>query len=260
MRSSLLKLPSIILLGIVIGCAGAAGCTRDKGGTKGADSAAAIDTAALLSDEIAATSRLATGEYHVRKIIVYDDRIWFRMWDPVGGYEIGGTNMQKGDKKYFDIWQEEPSNTHNSYSDPGCIFDGVYMFCAAHGFDGAREDHYGGEMWCLDGEKVWLQYDFVPGTGCDWIKEQTVAGGSLYWYNESNSQPDVFGSGIYRLDSKDGIPVVCTHIVPTGDFANTLRNLDGDLIFNLNSNHRVYVYKYTKEGWDGKSDKGYLET
>ena len=190
---------------------------------------------------------------------VYDDRIWFRMWDPVGGYEIGGTNMQKGDKKYFDIWQEEPSNTHNSYSDPGCIFDGVYMYCAAHGFDAAREDNYGGEMWCLDGEKVWMQYDFCPGTGCDWIKEQTVAGGSLYWYNESNSQPDVFGSGIYRLDSKDGIPVVCTHIVPTGDFANTLRNLDGDLIFNLNSNHRVYVYKYTKEGWDGKSDKGYLE-
>ena len=78
MRLSLLRLPSIILLGIVIGCAGAAGCTRDKGGTKGADSAAAIDTAALLSDEIAATSRLATGEYHVRKIIVYDDRIWLK--------------------------------------------------------------------------------------------------------------------------------------------------------------------------------------
>ena len=78
MRSSLLRLPSIILLGIVIGCAGATGCSRDKGGTKGADSAAAIDTAALLSDEIAATSRLATGEYHVRKIIVYDDRIWLK--------------------------------------------------------------------------------------------------------------------------------------------------------------------------------------
>lgn len=199
---------------------------------------------------------------------VFQDRIWWRGYDPVGGYEISGSNMEKGDYVFYDIWDQEPSVDNNSYSDPGCIFDGVYMYCAAHGFDGARSDNYGGEMWCLDSTKpdhqVWLQNDFFPGTGCDWIKEQTVAGGSLYWMNESNEMwSEGRGTGLYRLDSKDAMPVACGHIdasaASTGDMVNTLRNMGGTIVFASDATKRVYAYKYTKEGWDGKSDMGYTE-
>lgn len=189
---------------------------------------------------------------------VFKDRIWFRGYNPTGGYEFAGTNMQKGDYQYYDIFTREPSVNNNSYSDPGCIFDGVYMFCAAEGFDAAL-NQTGGELHCFDGEKVWLQYDFCPGTGCDWVKEQTVAGGSLYWMNEANDVAGGFGTGLYRLDGKDEVPVVCTHIVSTGDFVHSLRNLGGTICFASDITKKVYVYKYTKPGWDGVSDMGYLE-
>ncbi|MBO7466948.1 MAG: hypothetical protein J6T94_04610 [Bacteroidaceae bacterium] len=199
---------------------------------------------------------------------VYQGRIWWRGYDPRYGYEISGSNMTKGDYIIYDIWQEEPSVDHNSYSDPGCIFDGVYMYCAAHGFDAARSDNYGGELWCLDSEKetdqVWLLCDFFPSINSNWVKEQVVAGGSLYWMNESNEMwAEGRGTGLYRLDSKTSMPVCCPHIDPsaasTGDMVNTLRNLDGTIIFASDATHRVYCYKYTKEGWDGVSDMGYLE-
>lgn len=190
---------------------------------------------------------------------VYKDRIWYRGWTEAGGFEFAGTNLQKGDYQFFDVWSEEPSAQHNSYSDPGCVFDGVYMFCAAEGFDASRTDNYGGEMHCFDGTKTWLQYDFCPGTMSDWIKEQTVAGGSMYWMNEANNVAQGFGTGLYRLDSKDGVPVVCTHIDSNGDFVNTLRNLNGTIIFNSDATDKVYVYKYTKPNWDGVSDYGYTD-
>mgnify|MGYP004443932753 FL=1 len=196
---------------------------------------------------------------------VFEDRIWYRGWDPTGGYEIAGTNLQKGDYVFMDIWTEEPSVDHNSFSDPGCIFDGVYMFCAAHGFDAAREDHYGGEMWYTDGKTVQLQHgDWVPGTWSNWIKEQTVAGGSLYWFNETNGEwSQGYGNGLYYLDSKDSAPVVAERVAPdassTGDMVHTLRNLGGTIIYAADVTHRVYCYKHTKEGWDGKTDMGYME-
>jgi len=189
---------------------------------------------------------------------VYKDRIWYRGWDPVGGYEFAGTNMEKGDYQYYDIFTREPSINNNSFSDPGCIFDGVYMFCAAAGFDAAL-GQTGGELYYFDGEKVTLQYDFCPGTLCDWVKEQTVAGGSMYWWNEANDFSQGFGTGLYRLDGKDEVPVVCTHIVPTGDFVHSLRNLGGKICFTSDATKNVYVYKYTKPNWDGKTDMGYLE-
>ncbi len=191
---------------------------------------------------------------------VYKDRFWFRAWREDGGFEFGGTNLQKGDFKYFDIWDEEPSIDHNSYSDPGCVFDGVYMFCAAHGFDEAREDNYGGELWYTDGETVKMQMDLVPGTGCDWVKEQTVAGGSLYWWNEVEAVPlGAYTGALYRLDSKESTPVVVTHLDPAGDFCHSLRNMGGQLVFTSDATKKVYVYKYTKSGWDGVTDMGYLE-
>lgn len=189
---------------------------------------------------------------------VYKDRMWFRGWSPEGGYEFAGTNMQKGDYQYYDIFTREPSLNNESFADPGCVFDDVYMFCAAEGFDETL-GQTGGELHYFDGEKVKLQYDFCPGIKCDWAKELTVAGGSLYWMNEANDVDNGFGTGLYRLDSKDEVPVVCTHIVPTGDFVHSLRNLDGTICFASDATKKVYVYKYTKAGWDGKTDKGYLE-
>ena len=189
---------------------------------------------------------------------VYKDRIWFRGWNPNMGYEFAGTNMQKGDYQIYDIFTRQPSQDNNSFPDPGCIFDGVYMFCASEGFDAAL-GQTGGELHYFDGEKVVLQYDFCTGTLCDWVKEQTVAGGSLYWMNEANDVSAGYGTGLYRLDSKDGVPVVCTHIVPTGDFVHSLRNLGGTICFASDATKKVYVYKYTKPGWDGVSDMGYLE-
>lgn len=199
---------------------------------------------------------------------VFQDRIWYRGWDEKGGYEIAGTNMEKGDYMFFDIDKIEPSVDHNSYSDPGCIFDGVYMYCASTEFDAANPVCHGGELWCLDSTNetnpVWEQNDYFPGTGCDWVKEQTVAGGSLYWMNESNDMwADGRGTGLYRLDGKDKVPVACGHIDPsassTGDMVNTLRNMGGTIVFASDATKRVYAYKYTKEGWDGKSDLGYTE-
>ncbi len=191
---------------------------------------------------------------------VYNDRIWFRGYSPEGGYEFAGVTNQKGDYKYFDVWDQEPSRDNNSYSDPGCVFDGVYMFCAAHGFDAAREDHWGGELWYTDGESVKMQMDLVPGIGCDWIKEQTVAGGSMYWWNEVDAQPlGAYTGALYRLDSKESTPVVVTHLDPTGDFCHSLRNLGGTICFTSDKTKQVYVYRYTKPGWDGVTDKGYLE-
>ena len=191
---------------------------------------------------------------------VYKDKIWYRAFSPDGGQEFGGYGNKRGDWVYYDVWQEEPSWDHNSYSDPGCVFDGVYMFCAAHGFDAAIDTHIGGEMWYFDGEKVQLQMDFVPGNGCDWIKEQTVAGGSMYWWNEV-SAPAVgaYTGALYRLDSKEATPVVVTHLDETGDFCHSLRNLNGTIIFASDKTHQIYVDNYTKEGWDGVSDFGHIE-
>lgn len=189
---------------------------------------------------------------------VYKDRMWFRGWNEAGGYEFAGTNMKKGDYQYYDIFTREPSIANQSFADPGCIFDGVYMFCAAEGFDAALSQT-GGELHYFDGNQVKLQYDLCPGTGSDWVKELTVAGGSLYWMNESNDVAGGFGTGLYRLDGKDEVPVVVTHIVPTGDFVHSLRNLGGTICFASDANKKIYVYKYTKPNWDGKTDMGYLE-
>lgn len=196
---------------------------------------------------------------------VYKDRIWYRGWHPQYGYEISGTNTEKGDYVCYDIFTTEPSVDHNSFSDPGCIFDGVYMFCASTGFDKNDPTCWGGELWYTDGEAVYPQHgDWIPGTWSNWVKEQTVAGGSMYWFNETNGEwSQGYGCGLYRLDSKDEAPVVCNMVDPsasaTGDQVHTLRNLGGTIIYGAGVTGRVYCYQYTKPGWDGVSDMGYLE-
>lgn len=111
------------------------------------------------------------------------------------------------------------------------------------------------------GEKVWLQYgNWRPGTLSNWVKEQVVAGGSMYWWNEENIVESGYATSLYRLDAWDAEPVVCTHIdMQKGDLVNTLRNMGGTIVFASDATKRVYAYKYTKPGWDGKSDMGYLE-
>ena len=192
----------------------------------------------------------------------YGDYMMWRGWDNRYGSEFGFSNMEKGNYTCLDINKWEPSVDHNGWSDQGAVFDGLYFFCATTAHDATRPDCHGGELWCFDGEKVWEHRDFVPGTASNWVKEPMVIGGSLYWFNETNGEYDLgYGNGLYRLDSKDAKPVVCNRILndPRGDNVHTLRNLDGSVIFASNTSSRVYVYKYTKPGWDGESDKGRME-
>lgn len=193
---------------------------------------------------------------------VYKGRIWFRGYSPAAGYEFCGSNLEKGDYVIHDLWNLNPSVNNNSYPDPGCVFQNTYVFCAADGFDAAATPtQHGGKMWCFDGEKCWIQkgnLDIFPGTVCNWVKEPTVAGGSLYWMNEANDVALGLGSGLYRLDDIEGSPVVVTPVTSIGDNVHTLRNLAGDIIYVSGTTERLYVDKYTKPGWDGVSDAGHL--
>ncbi len=193
---------------------------------------------------------------------VYKGRIWFRGWSPTTGFEFCGSNLEKDDYVVYDLFDLNPSIENNSYPDPGCVFQDTYMFCAANGFDATDENQRGGKMWCFDGEKCWIQkgnLELFPGTVCNWVKEPIVAGGSLYWMNEANDVAIGLGSGLYRLDDVDGMPVVVPTITSDGDNVHTLRNLAGTIIYACGKNNRLYVDKYTKPGWDGVSDAGYLE-
>lgn len=190
----------------------------------------------------------------------YNGEIVFRAFTPEIGNELGATNLEPGNMKFFDIWTYEPTNANSSFPDAGVVFDGLYMFCAATGFDAAVESQRGGELHCYDGEKVWMQYDFAPGTGCDWVKELTVAGGSLYWWNEGN----IDGSGstdtkLIRLDKADGVPTIVSNIDANGDKVYCLRNLNGDLLFTSAVNNQVYCYHYRQEGYDPTKNPDKME-
>ena len=188
-------------------------------------------------------------------------RIWSRVATNEYGDELGGYNMKKDDHVIFDINDIAPTANNSSYPDPACEFQKNMFFCGAHGFDAADLDHnWGGELWIYDGKtKPQMQYNFCPGTKCDWVKELTVAGGSLYWYNEANDDPSVYGNGLYRLDESTDKPIVCPHITSTGDAVHTLRNLGGQILYCSATTNRLYLFQYHKSGWDGKSDMGILE-
>ncbi len=192
---------------------------------------------------------------------VYKGRIWFRGWSPEGGYELAGSNLEKGDYQYIDYFTLNPSIDNNSFPDPGCVFQDKYVFCGADGFDAnAVPAQHGGEMLIWDGETITRQTETkFPGTICDWVKEPIVAGGSLYWMNEANDVALGLGSGLYRLDDLSDEPVVVTPITTTGDNVNTLRNLNGTILYVCGANNRLYADEYTKANWDGVSDKGYLD-
>lgn len=192
---------------------------------------------------------------------VYKGRIWFRGWSPEGGYELAGSNLEKGDYQFIDYFTLNPSIDNSSFPDPGCVFQDKYVFCGADGFDAnAVPAQHGGEMLIWDGETITRQTETkFPGTICDWVKEPIVAGGSLYWMNEANDVALGLGSGLYRLDDLSDEPVVVTPITTTGDNVNTLRNLNGTILYVCGANNRLYADEYTKANWDGVSDKGYLD-
>lgn len=190
----------------------------------------------------------------------YNGEIIFRAKTPEIGFELGATNLEKGNMKFFDIFTYEPTNTNNSYPDCGVVFDGLYIFCAATGFDAAVESHHGGELHCYDGKKVWLQYDFAPGTASNWVKEPIVVGGSMYWWNEGNIDgTTATDTKLIRLDKADGVPQIISNIDANGDKVYCLRNLNGDLLFTSAVNNQVYCYHYRQEGYDPNKNPDNME-
>lgn len=210
---------------------------------------------------------------------VFNDCIFARARNAVNGgsgSELAAFNLDSPDKsQIFDLWPGTHTDSkgkqvaNSTTPDPGVVFDGCYMFWCNDGTDpkGDKNFNHGGELWYYDGKNApRLHYDFAPGVLSDFGKEAVVANGSMYWTQGKKDEELAagFGSGLYRLDSKDEQPVVCKPLSATGDEITTLRNLDGKIIYSSNSSDEnvkrgIYVYSYTKAGWDGKTDKGELE-
>ena len=173
--------------------------------------------------------------------------VFFRSFTPSTGDELGMTNCEKGNYKIFDISTNINVNNGNTWPDEGVEFDGKYVFCCNRGgnpdIDDPENPQLGGELNICDGEKVWLQYDFAPGTGDTWTRELTVCNGTLYYWNSSNAR-DGHAGRLVRVDGLDATPVEVTNIDPTNDGIHMLRNLDGKLIFISDVDHNIYCYEY----------------
>lgn len=189
----------------------------------------------------------------------YEGKVYFRGFSLEKGCELASTNLDKEDFTLFDINKNEPTSENHSYADVGVEFDGVYMFCAATGFDAAKPDNYGGELYYTDGKAITMQSDMGPGSQSNWVKEPTVASGSLYWWNESSEIPE-YKQKLFRIDNKSQFPVRVTNINPDGDKIHSLRNLGGDLIFATNDeNKSLYAYHYRKEGYNPEKETDNLD-
>jgi ELWxxDGT repeat protein len=191
----------------------------------------------------------------------YNGKVYFRGFTPDTGHELACSNLEPEDFTIFDIWTDTPSNTSESFADVGVEFDGVYMFCAATGFDATKPTNHGGELHYTDGETVTMQSDLGPGTQSNWVKELTVVSGSLYWWNESGELPE-YKQKLFRIDNKNQVPVRVTNLDANGDAIHTLRNLDGDLLFARdmgNNEDLLYAYHYRKEGFDPETETDNLE-
>lgn len=192
-------------------------------------------------------------------ILPYKGKIYFRGYSLELGCELACTNLDKGDFKIFDVATNVPSSDNHSYADIGVEFDGVYMFCANSGTDATIPTNYGGELYYTDGERVYLQSDLAPGTMHHWVKDLTVASGSLYWWNEGTTLEEQ-KQKLFRIDNKEQFPVRVTNLNADGDKIHSLRNLGGDIIFTTADDSKaVYVYHYRKEGYDPVRDADNLE-
>lgn len=189
----------------------------------------------------------------------FNGKIYFRGYSLEKGCELAATNLDKGNYTLFDINRNAPTNDFHSYPDIGVEFDGVYMFCAATGFDATKSDNFGGELHYTDGTTVTMQSDMGPGSMSNWVKELMVVSGSLYWWNESGDLPE-FKQKLFRIDTKSQFPVRVTNLDPDGDKIHSLRNLGGDLLFATNDENRsLYAYHYRKEGFNPATDSDDLD-
>jgi len=192
-------------------------------------------------------------------VLPYNGKVYFRGYSLDKGFEIACTNLIQDDFTVFDINKNEPTSENHSYADAGVEFDGVYMFCAATGFDPLKPGNFGGELHYTDGESVTMQSDMAPGTSSNWVKELTVASGSLYWWNESGDLPE-FKQKLFRIDNKSQFPVRVTDLSPDGDKIHSLRNLGGNLIFaTANESRDLYAYHYRKDGFNPETDTDNLD-
>jgi len=136
------------------------------------------------------------------------------------------------------------------------------LFCAQSGMNpasGVSATNHGGELHYTNGETAWLQSDYVPGTGCNWVKELTVANGSVYWWTE-NSEPALGGGQkLHRLDYvvpdvvnvPGSWPARVTDFDPTSDQIYSLRSLGSKLIFARGGSVQgLYSYTYQKTGFN----------
>lgn len=191
----------------------------------------------------------------------YNGMLIFRAETPEVGSELGVTTCEQGNFRIFDIRQQEPTQDMHSFPDSGVVFDNLYMFCANTGTDPAVESNHGGELHCFDGEKVWMQSDLGPGaTGCNWVKEPLVVGGSLYWWNEGSLDgTTATNTKLIRLDKFDGTPEIVSNIDANGDKVYGLRNLNGDLLFTSAVNNQLYLYHYRQPGYDPAKNPDKME-
>jgi ELWxxDGT repeat protein len=195
---------------------------------------------------------------------VYKGLVCSRGYSPDYGTEFAYTNCEKGDYHVIDINVNEPTASNNSYADFGVVFDDLYIFCANSGTLKNTPGNYGGELHCFDGEKVWLQSDFAPGTQSNWVKEPLVVGGSLYWWNAADGGNGIDGTKatltkLIRLDSYDGTPVIVSDIDPNGDNVYMLRNLNGDVLFTSSVTKTLYRYHYRQPGYDPTKNPDVME-
>ena len=182
---------------------------------------------------------------------IYNGYVMCRGREEGTGFELLAINPETRDYKVYDIFSEAPSVDHKSFPDDGVVFDGRYMFCAATGFDANNPNHHGGELHWFDGTQVQMQMDWAPGTGCDWIKEMVVCGGSLYWWNEGSlNGTGATNTKLIRLDKWDGTPEIVSNIDAEGDKVFGLRNLNGELLFSSAVNSQLYCCHYRQPGYD----------
>ncbi|NDW10635.1 ELWxxDGT repeat protein [Dysgonomonas sp. 520] len=192
-------------------------------------------------------------------VFPYNGKVYFRGFSLETGTELACTNLEKGDFTIFDINKNEPTSDNHSYADVGVEYDGVYMFCAATGFDATKPSNFGGELHYTDGSTITMQSDMGPGIQSNWVKELTVVSGSLYWWNESGEVAEN-KQKLFRIDNKSQFPVRVTNLNPDGDRIHTLRNLGGDLIFTTSDESKsLYAYHYRKAGYDPAKDADDLD-
>jgi ELWxxDGT repeat protein len=196
----------------------------------------------------------------------YNGKVYGRGWNNENGTtQLGATDLERGDFTILTVNKSPLSSgiddRINAWPDPGVEFDGVYLFCGQSGTNPELDYNYGGELHYTDGTTVSLQSDMATGaTLHNWVKELTVAGGSVYWWCDAG-EPER-RQKLFRIDNKAQFPVRVTDFDPNGDEIHTLRNLGGDLLFargSTDNNKGLYCYSYRKAGYDPEKDAGEMD-